>query len=330
MTDTTPAEGTEGLSTAEALDALPIGAVVTDRHGDAITHDSPGVWTQSETASMGTTRLLRYGPFRVIYRPSTDRPTPPVPAAEDDAVEVRTADGGVLTATDTLRDERDFWRDAGYARMDERDEARQQVAELRADLAEARGGMDRWRGIANDLAAERDRLRAGIEALASEGEAWGKGAAVELSKRLRALLADTGQPGEGYCTCHPDRLGRTPDCGVREHRPAPVVPDSAGVRDEDWWAIRAMAVDLAVDVEAIDAVWAEVSVHEQERYRALGQLAQGVLAVVGQGVTVEHQHTWRWHQNVTTRGDRMSPIEVCADPDCDAARPAPSTTTEGA
>lgn len=58
------------LTTAAELDALPIGAVVVDRHGDAITHDAPGIWLCAETASMGTARLLRYGPFHVLHRPA--------------------------------------------------------------------------------------------------------------------------------------------------------------------------------------------------------------------------------------------------------------------
>jgi hypothetical protein len=38
-----------------------------------------------------------------------------------------------------------------------------------------------------------EALRAGVEALAAEGEAWGQGVAVDLSQRLRSLLAETGE-----------------------------------------------------------------------------------------------------------------------------------------
>lgn len=111
--------------------------------------------------------------------------------------------------------------------------------------------------------------------------------------RWRALLAGAGeQPGEvwiGRCAIHDgDRDDTCRICAAEGTIvPAPVVPDSTPLRDEDWWAVNAMAVDLAVDPEAID--WAEVSVREQEKYRALGRLARGVLAVVSQGVTAEHQ-----------------------------------------
>jgi len=95
--------------------------------------------------------------------------------------------------------QRDDWQRAARGNIDalntairERDEARQQVADLRA----------------------------GIEALAAEGEEWGRGGALDLSKRLRALLAGSGeQPGDP-----------TPDAPLWGYRaaqhPAPVVPEN--------------------------------------------------------------------------------------------------------
>lgn len=41
------------------------------------------------------------------------------------------------------------------------------------------------------LRDEVDRLRAGIEALARDGEAYGRGSALALSRRLRTLLDPT-------------------------------------------------------------------------------------------------------------------------------------------
>jgi hypothetical protein len=42
-------------------------------------------------------------------------------------------------------------------------------------------------------AEQHEALRAGVEALAADGEAWGQGVAVDLSRRLRALLAEAGE-----------------------------------------------------------------------------------------------------------------------------------------
>ena len=58
----------ERVETVEALDALPVGSVVLDSMGDAAILDERG-WQYAETALMSSKRAVRYGPFRVLYRP---------------------------------------------------------------------------------------------------------------------------------------------------------------------------------------------------------------------------------------------------------------------
>lgn len=118
------------------------------------------------------------------------------------------------------------------------DEARRQVADLRARIESVQKAIENNRGI--------DR-------------AW---------DALNALLSGSGeQPGEveGYCTCHDDQKGRTRDCGVKVHReagrPAPVVPDSADVRSVvaarvafEEAGVRLMAVAGADATRYLDAL----------------------------------------------------------------------------
>lgn len=104
--------------------------------------------------------------------------------------------------------------------------------------------------------AEVKRLRTGSEALLADLSDPNYRASASLpviEYRLRALLAETGQPGEG----HEHHFGYTDvrertvcRCGALDPRedPAPVVPDSAG------WAVGAVAAEYGITrAEALTA-----------------------------------------------------------------------------
>jgi hypothetical protein len=68
--------------------------------------------------------------------------------------------------------------------------------EVRQAAVNHMGGLDGPEPFDRWLAQherEHEALRAGVEALAAEGESWGQGVAVDLSRRLRALLAEAGE-----------------------------------------------------------------------------------------------------------------------------------------
>lgn len=65
-----------------------------------------------------------------------------------------------------------------------------------------------------------------------------------------ALSAAT--PGaDGYCTCHPDRPGMTPDCGIRAHRPTGVVHLRPGGDDARVVAAEAEAARWRQEAAAV-------------------------------------------------------------------------------
>lgn len=60
------------VRTVEELDALPLGSVVRDKHGDTDMKFSDTTWISPETAELRTTYLAKhYGPFVLVYRPVT-------------------------------------------------------------------------------------------------------------------------------------------------------------------------------------------------------------------------------------------------------------------
>lgn len=73
----------EQIMTTEELDTLPIGSVVVDRDLDAWLRDGPEAWVAAESAPFRSARILRFGPFRVVYRPDLD------PASHDRQVAER-------------------------------------------------------------------------------------------------------------------------------------------------------------------------------------------------------------------------------------------------
>lgn len=61
---------------------------------------------------------------------------------------------------------------------------------LRAEAERLRGLAKAHRDAGIRTLGDLAALRAGVKALAQEGESWGHGVAVDLSRRLRALLED--------------------------------------------------------------------------------------------------------------------------------------------
>jgi len=60
---------TDRITTAEELNALPVGSVVVDRDNDVWARDDRTRWVGAEVSCCVTSRLLRYGPFYVLHRP---------------------------------------------------------------------------------------------------------------------------------------------------------------------------------------------------------------------------------------------------------------------
>lgn len=140
--------------------------------------------------------------------------------------------------------------------------------------------FDRWLA---EVRRERDEarrqladLRAGIEALAAEFEKPSPSTLAykrEVVRAVRALLAGSGeQPGEDVTCSRCQTCGRDQRAGWCKH-PAPAVPDSADVRGELLHVLDSHGIDTY-----IDGTGAEVGVQN---------LITDILAVVGQGVTAE-------------------------------------------
>lgn len=151
-----------------------------------------------------------------------------------------------------------------------------EVERLRVELEAARGRVEAsdegfaavqtlWHAAlarATSAEQERDRLRAGIEALAArfdriDPQWW-------VARETNALLAGSGeQPGEEREFCKSQKPPHYP------HRPASVVPDSRGLRER----VRGVLTDAA----------------RRESFSGtdIDALTDAVLAVVGQGVTAE-------------------------------------------
>ena len=66
----------EIITTAEELDALPVGTRYRDRMGDVGTIVRPGIVSYPETADVTTRYAARYLPATVLYRPDTPAPAP--------------------------------------------------------------------------------------------------------------------------------------------------------------------------------------------------------------------------------------------------------------
>ncbi len=92
---------TEKITTAEELDALPVGSVVLDRDGDEWTKQAtPAVWVTPETRPFGSEHVTRkWAPLTLVSRP--DAPAPPLrPEADREALRVALTDG--------------YWQRTGY------------------------------------------------------------------------------------------------------------------------------------------------------------------------------------------------------------------------
>lgn len=250
---------------------------------------------------------------RGLVAAAADRPTPPVPAAEDDAVDP----WRVAHERDTA-----IWAAAHRDLLAERDALRQQVADLRAGIE----------GLVSHASREVTDAKAG-ETYAAEvdqgvllASEQARRYAWETVFRKASALAGSGeQPGERPLPCHQGVRGCT-EVGEHYHpdekyaRDTPVVPDSAGLRERVRGMIVATAQREFFNGTDIDA------------------LTDDLLAVVGQGVTAdtltrfEAEHARRQRIDDTPcpqcGGDRLRQ-DFTGSGRCHAPRPAPSTTTEG-
>ncbi len=63
-----PVKGPEVVDTEDALEALPVGAVLLDADGGVWQRDELGEWHERARASLDPEALLEFGPLRVVHR----------------------------------------------------------------------------------------------------------------------------------------------------------------------------------------------------------------------------------------------------------------------
>lgn len=127
-TDRIPRVGDQ-ITSAEDLDALPVGSVVVDRMHDAALHLFVGQWQYAESQLVQQTYAARYAPFTVLYVPGEQ----PRPSVTDDA----RADVPLSHAADMIRSAR------AYAATGDRAGVRRLIEHARIFLAQTVTEVDR-------------------------------------------------------------------------------------------------------------------------------------------------------------------------------------------